>query len=29
VEAAEAERVDLVVARLRSELPEGAVLRVE
>jgi len=29
VEAAEAERVELVVARLRSELPEGAVLRVE
>ena len=29
VEAAEPERVELVVARLRSELPEGAVLRVE
>ncbi|MGZ3480182.1 MAG: competence/damage-inducible protein A [Myxococcaceae bacterium] len=29
VEAAEAERVELVVARLRSELPAGAVLRVE
>ena len=29
VEGAEAERVELVVARLRSELPEGAVLRVE
>jgi molybdenum cofactor synthesis domain-containing protein len=29
VEAAERERVELVVARLRSELPEGAVLRVE
>ena len=29
VEAAEAERVELVVARLRSELPEGTVLRVE
>ena len=29
VEAAEAERVEAVVARLRSELPEGAVLRVE
>ena len=29
VEAAEPERVELVVARLRSELPEGTVLRVE
>jgi molybdenum cofactor synthesis domain-containing protein len=29
VEAAEPERVELVVARLRSELPPGAVLRVE
>lgn len=29
VEAAEPERVEAVVARLRSELPEGAVLRVE
>ena len=29
VEAAEPERVELVVARLRSELPEGAVLRIE
>ena len=29
VEGAEAERVDLVVARLQSELPAGAVLRVE
>jgi len=29
VEAAEVERVEAVVARLRSELPEGAVLRIE
>ncbi len=29
VEGAEPERVELVVARLRSELPEGTVLRVE
>ena len=29
VEGAEPERVELVVARLQSELPEGAVLRVE
>ena len=29
VEGAEAERVEAVVAQLRSELPEGAVLRVE